>query len=86
MVVEELLERESLLPEEKDYFDVLVDQIIRFEEKNFPSRKLSPLEIIRSLMAVNNLKFVDLVPLFGTKSIVSEVLNGKRQLSKKTYS
>ena len=32
-------------------------------------------------MDANNLRQKDLVPIFGTESIVSEVLHGKRQLT-----
>jgi HTH-type transcriptional regulator/antitoxin HigA len=41
-----------------------------------------PIEVIRELMAANSLKQADMVTVFGGKSIVSEVLNGKRDLSK----
>ena len=41
----------------------------------------SPSEILRELMEANNLKQKDLVDVFGTPSIVSEVLNGKRGLT-----
>jgi HTH-type transcriptional regulator/antitoxin HigA len=33
-------------------------------------------------MAANQLKQTDLVPIFGSKGITSEVLNGKRGISK----
>ena len=33
-------------------------------------------------MAANNLKQKDLAPLFGSESIVSEVLHGKREMNK----
>src|SRR5207244_4508687 len=42
----------------------------------------SPLEVLRELVKANNLRQKDLVPEFGTESIVSEVLNGKRELNK----
>jgi HTH-type transcriptional regulator / antitoxin HigA len=37
---------------------------------------------LRELMEANNLPQKDLIPEFGTESIVSEVLNGRRQLNK----
>jgi len=49
-----------------------------FESKN----AVSPAEIIRELMSATSLKQSDLVDVFGTKSVVSEVLSGKRDLSK----
>jgi HTH-type transcriptional regulator/antitoxin HigA len=40
-----------------------------------------PIEAIRFRMQQANLKQKDLIPIFGSKSKVSEVLNGKRELS-----
>lgn len=40
------------------------------------------MEGLAELMAANNLKQKDLAPLLGTENIVSEVLNGKRELNK----
>ena len=53
-----------------------------FESKNYQLNAVSPVEIIRELMSANSLKQSDLVDVFGTKSVVSEVLSGKRDLSK----
>jgi HTH-type transcriptional regulator/antitoxin HigA len=41
-----------------------------------------PLDIIRHLMEAHKLRQKDLVDVFGTESIVSDVLNGKRNLTK----
>ena len=42
----------------------------------------SPLQMLQFLMDQHGLKQKDLVDVFGTPSIVSEVLNSKRELSK----
>ena len=41
-----------------------------------------PLEVLRTLMDANDLRQKDLVPIFGSESIVSEVLHKKRGLNK----
>jgi HTH-type transcriptional regulator / antitoxin HigA len=41
---------------------------------------LSGAELIKALLTERGLRQKDLVPLFGTESIVSEVLSGKREL------
>ena len=41
-----------------------------------------PLDVIRHLLEENHLRQKDLVDVFGTESIVSDVLNGKRDLAK----
>ena len=40
-----------------------------------------PIEILNELIEANSLKQKDLVDVFGTPSIVSEVLKGKRGLT-----
>jgi len=42
----------------------------------------SPVEVLRTLMDANGLRQKDLVPIFGSESIVSEVLHKKRDLNK----
>ena len=56
--------------------------ITDYEEKNYQLRKATPLAIIQELMAANGLKQKDLADVFGTESVVSEVLNEKRELNK----
>ncbi|MEK9179923.1 MAG: helix-turn-helix domain-containing protein [Patescibacteria group bacterium] len=44
---------------------------------------VSPRDVIRHLMDSNNLRQKDMVDVFGTESIVSEILSGKRNLTVK---
>jgi len=52
-----------------------------FEEMHYALKAATPLDVLNELMQANNLKQKDLVDVFGTPSIVSEVLHGKRQLT-----
>ncbi len=52
-----------------------------FEEKHYALKAASPVEVLNELMQANNLKQKDMVDVFGTPSIVSEVLHGKRHLT-----
>lgn len=52
-----------------------------FEEKHYALPAASALEVLNELMLANNLKQKDLVDVFATPSIVSEVLRGKRKLT-----
>ncbi len=52
-----------------------------FEEKHYALEAGSALEVLNELMLANNLKQKDLVDVFATPSIVSEVLRGKRKLT-----
>lgn len=78
-----LLRREETLTNaEKEFVRLLTLLIEDFEEKNYALPKAGPLEVIAFLMDQHGLKQKDLTTVFGTKSITSEVLSGKRELNK----
>ena len=81
-VLYNLERRGHLSAAEEKYAELLTVLIEAYEEKHYPIRALSPVEVLTELMAANNLKQKDLAPLFGSESIVSEVLHGKRQMNK----
>src|SRR5580658_8032911 len=82
-VLEELDERfESLSAAEKEFADLLTLLIEDFESKHYELPKASPLDVLRFLMDQHNLKQKDLLDVFGNASVTSEVLSGKRELSK----
>jgi HTH-type transcriptional regulator/antitoxin HigA len=61
-----------------ELWSVLVE---KYEEEHFPIDEPDPVEAIRFRMEQQGLEPSDLVPYFGTKGRVSEVLNRKRSLS-----
>ena len=67
---------------ERELADLLTLLIEDCEEKNYQMPKASPLEVMAFLMEQHGLKQKDLADVFGTPSIVSEVLSGKRELGK----
>jgi HTH-type transcriptional regulator/antitoxin HigA len=79
----ELEERQDAWTSEEfelaDLFTLLIED---YEEKHYQLPKSSPLAMLQFLMEQHGLKQKDLVDIFSTPSIVSEVLNGKRELSK----
>ncbi len=78
------LDRRSkkLSPAEKQLAELLTLLIEDFEEKHYRLPRATPLGVLRFLMDQHGLKQRDLVDVFGTPSIVSEILNGKRELNK----
>jgi HTH-type transcriptional regulator/antitoxin HigA len=52
-----------------------------YERSRWPRRRPTLPELLTYLMDQHGLSRADLVPLLGTASRVSEVLNGKRELS-----
>jgi HTH-type transcriptional regulator/antitoxin HigA len=55
--------------------------IAAYEADIAPTRSVDPIEAIKFRMEQMGLKQADLVPMIGTKSKVSEVLNRRRGLS-----
>lgn len=72
----------SLTRAEKELADLLTLLIEDFEQKRYQLPRVGPLDVLRFLMDQHGLKQKDLVDVFGTASIVSEVLSGKRELNK----
>ena len=68
--------------EENALLDLLWGLIADFEEKFYQPREAAPKEVLLELMNARGLKQTDLAEVLGSKSRVSEVLSGKRELSK----
>lgn len=64
-----------------DELEILVLLVEKYEEKHWKIDTPDPIEAIKYRMQEMGLKQKDLIPLFGTKSKVSEVLNRKIGLS-----
>ena len=81
-ILEEMERRGHLDEAENEFAELLTVLIENFEDKQYQLRPSTPLEAITELMDANDLRQKDLVDVFGTESVVSEVLNGKRELNK----
>jgi HTH-type transcriptional regulator/antitoxin HigA len=66
---------------ERRMAELLTLLIEDFEEKNYALKSAGPIEVLNELMLANELKQKDLLDVFGTPSIASEVLSGKRKLN-----
>jgi HTH-type transcriptional regulator/antitoxin HigA len=77
-----LTSRESVTGAEEKLIALLTLLVEEYEERTYPVAESTPVEVIRHLMEANDLRQKDLVDIFGTASIVSDVLNGKRDLAK----
>ena len=69
--------------EEADTRDVLSLLIEKYEDKHYPMLLPDPIEAIKFRMEQEGLTQKDLVPFIGSKSKVSEVLTGKKELTLK---
>jgi HTH-type transcriptional regulator/antitoxin HigA len=72
----------ELTPEEEKLFDLLVKLVEDFEERHYPMGESSPTEMLKFLMEQRGLRQRDIVHLFGSSGVASEVINGKRAISK----
>ena len=81
--VDRLIDKGKLSLDEQDYLDLLGTLIMNYEARTEDKLQyeLRGVQLIKGLMELHDLKQKDLTPLFKTKSIVSAVLNGKRQLT-----
>jgi len=82
-VVEKLMEKgEAISPEEEKLLKLLARLIEDFEEQYYHPGEATPLEVLQHLMESRGAKQNHLWEIFGSKGIASEVLNGKRGISK----
>jgi HTH-type transcriptional regulator/antitoxin HigA len=66
-----------------DYLDLLTYLVRVWEDEHVEIPPLSGVELVRALCDERSIPHRALVPIFGTPSIVSEVLSGKRELQRK---
>lgn len=82
-IFENFLDTENRSPEEDKLFDLLANLLEDYERRSLPPiTESSPLGTLKFLMQQNDLAQKDLVEFFGSKGTVSEVLSGKRAISK----
>lgn len=81
-VINQLLDKPDLTAEEEDYLDVLGTLVYEYEQQQ---EEIIPdiygIELLKALISEYDLKQKDLISIFKTESIVSDVLNAKRQLT-----
>ncbi len=81
-VLGKLASKDNPTTEEEKYAEVLMTLIEAYEAEHHSIPDASPIEVLRTLMDASDLRQKDMVPIFGSESIVSEVLHKKRDLNK----
>jgi len=82
LLVEPLLFAGSRTEEDVMVAHILVLLIEEYEDKHYPTPDPQPLDLLLHLMDAGNLKQKNLVGILGSKGVVSEVINGKREITK----
>ena len=81
-VVERLMAYSERSPEQDALLDLLVIIIEKFESEHYQLHGSTPQSILQHLMDARDIKQEDLVGVIGSRGVVSEVINGKRSISK----
>jgi HTH-type transcriptional regulator / antitoxin HigA len=82
-IIERLMDKgENLSPEEEKLLKLLTKLVEDFEKRYYQPKDATPLEVLQHLMESREIKQSHLWEIFGSKGIASEVLSGKRGLSK----
>ncbi len=82
-IVEKLLAKGvKRSPEEDAILNLLVHLVEEFESKAYPAGETSPAEMVAFLLEQRGLKPIALAEILGSRGRVSEILSGKRSISK----
>ncbi|MEO0854277.1 MAG: transcriptional regulator, partial [Cyanobacteria bacterium J06648_11] len=81
-LAEELEHCSPRSPEEEALLDLLTILIERFEEEHYPIPEGTPQSMVLHLLEARELKQEALVGVVGSRGVVSEIVNGKRGISK----
>ena len=73
---------DQLTPEERECAELLTVLIEAFEDANYALEGSTPDSRLRSLMEEHGLRQRDLLEVFGSRGVASEVVSGKRAISK----
>lgn len=82
-IVESLLSRKNLTPEEDTLLELLVKLIEDFEEKHYQLNASTPQSRLIHLMEARSLEPADLIEIIGTIEMVTELINGQLEITKK---
>ncbi len=81
--IDALMARPRLSDAERAYVDLLSDLLADWEDATVEIPDVHGVELIRALLEERGLRQKDLVGIFATESVVSEVLAGRRELTRK---
>lgn len=80
-VIDRLTDKPVRSEAEEAYLGVLTDLVGTYEDAHVTIPPRSRVAALRFLMEANGLRQADLVPVLGRRSLVSEILHGKRHLA-----
>ena len=81
--MEPLLDKGELRTREEEALCRLLTRLVQdYQQAHRVIPKLSPNEALAALLEARDLRQADLLPIFGSRSRISDAVNGKREISK----
>jgi len=81
-VIAGMMDVDKLSTAQKSLLKLLTVLVENFEQRPYSLGESTPLETLKEFMPARGMQPKDAVQAFGSKGVVSEVLNGKRQIGK----
>ena len=82
-LLESLAAKETVeTPAMERFIETLSALVIQYEKEIQPDPEVSPAGVLKYLMEERGLRQVDLIPILGSKSHLSQILSGHRPISK----
>ena len=82
-IADRLQSKRDRSPEEDRLLKLIATLCMNFEERYYNVQEgVTPAGILADLMTERGLKQADMLPIFGSRSVVSEALSGKRGITK----
>jgi HTH-type transcriptional regulator / antitoxin HigA len=81
--IEAVMARQKLSDAERAYVDLLSDLLADWEDTTVDIPDLYGVALVRALLEERGLRQKDLVGIFATESVASEVLAGRRELTRR---
>ena len=75
-------EKRELHAEELELQALLAHLCTEYEDRTVAPPTSSPLDVLKFLMDQNGLRPADLLEVFGSRPVISQVLSGRREISK----
>ena len=79
--MDSIVSRSNLTQDDRDYLNVLGTLVYDYEQKHEPMPVLKGIALLKALMVEENIQEKDLVDIFESESWVSEMIDGKRELT-----
>ena len=79
--IDSIVSRSNLTQDDRDYLNVLGTLVYDCEQKHEPMPVLKGIALLKALMVEDNIQEKDLVDIFESESWVSEMMDGKRELT-----